>query len=244
MLLFGVGSASFGPVWFGFVSACGILSVLMEKLAYEQRKLALIEDFNVVFDGVSRENGVSLSEAWVIDDRGSDEERQAARNEDTETRWQDVPEKDIAYGYSCLSFFDEIGFRYYIPAYIVWYLRHMDDEDPKSLIFQSNTPAWITYALSPSGSGEIETYYLSRFEMFTPEESKAIAHFLEFEAEVEAAFQLESNQQVRESMLDDGFSLEEIEEHLRECDESYAKTGLPINRAGHGLERYWGQFLP
>ena len=107
----------------------------MAESAYEQRKLDLIEEVRTAFDGVAREGGVSLSEAWVIDDRGSAKERAEARQQDTEARWQDVSEEDIAYGSVCLHFFDAVGFRYYLPAYIIWVLRHMDNKDPSSLSY-------------------------------------------------------------------------------------------------------------
>ena len=39
-----------------------------KTIVYEKRKLALIEEITVAFDGVSREDGVTLHEATVIDD--------------------------------------------------------------------------------------------------------------------------------------------------------------------------------
>ncbi len=76
--------------------------------SYEQSKAALIEEITTTFDGVSREGGVSLHESYVIDDYGSEAQRMEARKLDTEMRWQDVPDADIAAGDSCLSFLDEI----------------------------------------------------------------------------------------------------------------------------------------
>ena len=165
----------------------------MKNSDYEARKLALIEEINVAFDGVSRENGVSLSESWVIDNYGSDEERTEARKQDTETRWQDVPDEAIAHGYSCLSFLDEIGFRYYIPAYMVWSLRYIDIEnldDPNhdSMSFES-----LVYALTLSGSTEsLNEHRLARYRRFTIEQSKAIAHFLQLDEERQDEYNAES----------------------------------------------------
>ena len=93
---------------------------------YAERKAALIEEIVAAFDGVSREGGVSMSEAEVIDDYGSDEERATARLSDTEARWQDVPDEQLALNWP-FHFFDPIGFRYYTPAYLVYYLRWVDD---------------------------------------------------------------------------------------------------------------------
>jgi hypothetical protein len=77
----------------------------MNFLDYTQRKRHLIEEIHLAFDGVSREHGVSLRESLVIDDYGSSEERAEAKKQDTETRWQDVPDQHICHGGSCLSFF-------------------------------------------------------------------------------------------------------------------------------------------
>ncbi|MBW3636304.1 MAG: hypothetical protein KY445_07550 [Armatimonadetes bacterium] len=98
----------------------------MNQMTREARKLALIEEITRAFDGVSRENGVSLSEARVIDDCGSDEERGKARARDTETRWQDVPDDDISHASDRPAFLDAVGFRYYVPAFVVWFLRYTD----------------------------------------------------------------------------------------------------------------------
>jgi len=175
----------------------------MADSTYEQQKQALIEEITAAFDGVSREEGISLHEAMAIDDYESDEERAKARAEDTETRWQDVPDDDIRFSHTVLSFLDVKGFRYYIPAYLVWYLKYMDFEEPD---FWSNTFDSIEFALDISPlhfdarvwmgehkeflekkAAEIKAreseriiWQIERFQIFTPEQCKAIAHFLEF----------------------------------------------------------------
>lgn len=215
----------------------------MKNLSYEQRKQALIQEITVAFDGVSREGGVSLSEAWVIDDYGSAEERAEARSQDIESRWQDVPDEDIAHGYSCLSFLDPIGFRYYIPAYIVWYLRNIDNEDPDSPFFSSNTFEYLIYALTLENSGNWEAYYLNKYSLFTPSESKAIAHFLEFDATREDAVNIECEQWRQKSLAKDGFSQKEINDAKEDGKRISLEYDLPDNFARRALERHWGQFL-
>lgn len=49
----------------------------MKDADYEQKKQALIAEITAVFDGVSLGDGISLSEAWVIDDYGTAAERGA-----------------------------------------------------------------------------------------------------------------------------------------------------------------------
>src|SRR5687768_7277152 len=74
------------------------------------------------FAGVSRNAGITLHEATVIDNYGTDEERAHARLLDNESRWEEVPSAAIEKNYTALSFLDPEGFRYYLPAYMRWAL--------------------------------------------------------------------------------------------------------------------------
>jgi hypothetical protein len=83
---------------------------------------ALIGQIKDAFRGVSRDGGVSWREASVIDDYGSDDERDAARALDTEKTWMELlgPGAWEWRPGSQLSFLDPIGFRYYLaPAMIL-----------------------------------------------------------------------------------------------------------------------------
>src|SRR5215210_2470119 len=95
---------------------------------FESRRAALVVEISAAFDGVSREGGTTLHEAEAMDDWKSPEEQRAARRLDPETRWQDVPDADISACCSALSFLNERGFRYYIPAFMVYSLRHWGDD--------------------------------------------------------------------------------------------------------------------
>ena len=218
---------------------------------YEARKAALTKEIIAAFDGVSREGGVSMLEARVIDDGGSDEARMAARARDTETRWQDVPDEKIGggNGHEALSFLDPIGFHYYLPAYIVWYLQKMDSD------WDSNTLSHVDFSLA-STYGNRE-----RFEMLSPIQAKAVAHFLEFQAERNDAWDLEIEQFQAESEINEEFeewrannarkeaeklasmSSEEIEERESEREQRRAQHNSPDNDARDALEKYWGRFL-
>jgi hypothetical protein len=212
----------------------------MESSAYKQKKMALIEEITAAFDGVSREDGVTLHEATVIDDYGSFEERAEARKRDIEDKWQDVPEKDIRFTDAVLSFLDPKGFHYYIPAYIIWYLRNIDNPDPN---YWSNTFDSVIFHLAAGFYGEVGNFYLAKFKLFTPGQAKAIAHFLVFEAEREDAAQIEYEQLRQESMSQEGFSQEEIDAAWQEAEQFRKERDTPRNDARLALERYWGQFL-
>ena len=86
----------------------------------------IIQEITDAFDGVSREGGISLHEAEEIDCRGTPEQFAAARWLDTDQRWQDVPGTWLEEFPSVPFFLDPIGFRYYLPAYMIWSLRNED----------------------------------------------------------------------------------------------------------------------
>src|SRR4051812_37598398 len=95
---------------------------------FESRREALIAEVTAAFDGVSREDGTTLHEADAIDDWKSDAECRVARRLDTEGRWQNVPDEDIWACCSALSFLDAKGFRYYLPAFMIYGLKHWGDD--------------------------------------------------------------------------------------------------------------------
>ena len=82
------------------------------------------------FDGVTREDGVSLHEAVENDYWGGPLVRSPeARKLDTDERWQEVPDAWIekSGSFHPLCYFDPIGWRYYIPAYMLWTLKHYEN---------------------------------------------------------------------------------------------------------------------
>lgn len=79
---------------------------------------SLLTEIYSAFAGVSIKGGVTLTEAYAIDDYEDDATRAAARAQDTYTDWTkiDVPRLDP--GDSALCFVDPIGFRFHLPAYM------------------------------------------------------------------------------------------------------------------------------
>ena len=77
------------------------------------------------FRGVTRTGGVSLHETVPIDNYEGTAARAAARKLDVDRRWEDVPHADLAEvcGIGGIAFFDPIAWRYYLPAYMTWWLR-------------------------------------------------------------------------------------------------------------------------
>ncbi|MCP4711657.1 MAG: hypothetical protein GY869_23815 [Planctomycetes bacterium] len=89
----------------------------------------IIEIINKAFKNVARENGTSLHEAEVIDYYGSEIEKAEARKLDKDTHWSEIADKDIEYFSSALSFMNPIGWRYHIPAYMIWTIKYAKKSD-------------------------------------------------------------------------------------------------------------------
>ena len=142
----------------------------------EREAEGIIAEIHRAFADVSREDGVTLQEALVIDEYGSAEERLAARERDTDRRWEDVPEHMIGEHDSVLCFMDPKGFRYYLPAYMVWSLRNYETSETWS----HNHPI-CSLALSDSDSPR--KWEIERFVLFDEEQARAIYRFLHFMAQ-------------------------------------------------------------
>ncbi|MEH2138375.1 DUF6714 family protein [Nostoc sp.] len=131
----------------------------------EHNRLALIAQITAAFDGVERSDGITLHEARALDDYA---DTQKARKIDSESQWQDIPDEWIEYLFDVFPFFDAKGFLYYIPAYMIWCLKHYKN-------FNSNTLDYTISVLKNRGG-----YYRPYFELFHTDQLQAIAAFLQF----------------------------------------------------------------
>lgn len=143
---------------------------------FESRRSALVAEIMAAFDGVSREGGTALHEAEAIDDWKSPEEQRAARHLDLEVRWQGVPDDDIFACCSALSFMNEKGFRYYIPAFMIYGLRHWGD-DWNGILNSCEYHLLYDY---PKSLRKSEPAAIASKYQFTDAQSKAVARFLRF----------------------------------------------------------------
>ena len=153
-----------------------LIDAMNNESDFESCRNALFAEIAAAFDGVSREDGTTLHQANAMDDRKSPEEQRVARHLDLEQRWQDVPDEDIFAYCSALSFLDEKGFRYYIPAFMICSLKHWGDE--ASVILNS-----CKYHLLhdyPKTLRKSEPASVASKYRFTEAQSKAVARFLRF----------------------------------------------------------------
>src|SRR4051812_47087088 len=95
----------------------------------------LLDEVRREFRKVTRGLGVTLHETEVVDNYGSDSERAKARLKDTDTGWWEVRDEwlDEIQGVGGPCFLDDAGVRYYLPAYMSYWLR--TKSDPGSLDF-------------------------------------------------------------------------------------------------------------
>lgn len=217
---------------------------------YQAKKQALIAEIERVFDGVQREDGRTLHEASAMDDYASPEELAEARQHDTETRWQDVPDVNIQRGHMSLIYLDEKGLHYYLPAYLTWYLRFVDYEEED---FYSETFGSVDYALGIRFELDLDedqkapirqlesilgvnfddehNSIFTKFNALSDDQKRAIAHFLHFKHE-----QLDYRVG-RWNLVPDS----EAEEDEDDEEESWHQQAhANIQRA---LDNYWNQFL-
>ncbi len=145
----------------------------------------LVEQIRRAFHDVTRDGGISLREAHVIDDYGSDKKRAAARALETDSHWWEVDVSAIDPGGSCMSFMDSIGYRYYLPAYMTRILKQCCSLGPDEND-DWNAAESLIYGLNPSFYvvDELVEHVRTRHRHFTHEESVCIALFLAFDAEV------------------------------------------------------------
>lgn len=137
----------------------------------------LYQNLHAAFLGVDRNGGISLHETYGKDLYGDAAELAALRRLDTDKSWQEVQLEWIENfsGVGGLHFLNDIGLRYYTPAYFRWYLER--DHLSESMITDT-----LIYSFT---WGEIDGYEpkgqtAERLKVFSPSQAGMIQEFLEF----------------------------------------------------------------
>lgn len=131
---------------------------LPEPLDLAAERDAIIAEIYVAWKGVTRDGGVSWSEAKAIDSDSSNEELAAARASDTESCWKNLVDDPNRYhtmlgGY---CFLDAIGFRYYIAPELTRCIR----SPSKNQFCDSPLPFWLELDVRHSPDGPPKQWYL------------------------------------------------------------------------------------
>jgi len=142
---------------------------------------ALLAEIYEVFAEVDRQRGISWGEANSIDDYGSPGISAAERGWDRDRKWQDLPDDtnwDPENGWHW-SFLDAIGFRYYLPAAMVFVMRKGRDTD---FIFQLTAI-----------KGDYLDYREAQWALLNLPQRLCIKHFMQYMGIVTAYRQAESD---------------------------------------------------
>ncbi len=100
----------------------------MSEASNQQFRLEVIAEISSAFADVTLSDGITLHQARAIDDYESKADQIAVRVNDLEQRWQELPDDKLCSFDDVFNFLDEKGWVFYIPAYMIWVLRHLDDE--------------------------------------------------------------------------------------------------------------------
>jgi len=129
-----------------------------------------IATIRAAFAGVRR-GAITIHEAQAIDDWGGSGEREFARQVDTEETWGEVPDAAIEECQSALNHLDDVSWRFYVPAYMTWSLRHFRHSDAVVSDF-------TIYTFDLSDDEEVRRAQLARYATLSAEQARAVGRFL------------------------------------------------------------------
>ena len=131
----------------------------------KQIRLSIIRDINEAFADVQLEDGVTLRQARVMDHFWLS--KSEVTKPGTEGRWQDISDSKLCQFNDVLAFLDRKGLQFYLPAFMIWTLKHLDD-GPHS---------------KHSGLNDSTTFAVMNFRpdnLITDKQGKAIYRFFDF----------------------------------------------------------------
>lgn len=148
------------------------MSLSLAHLSESEAATLVQQLLSKAFQEVNRIGGVSLHQTEVRDYYGSAEELQAASLLDTDHHWAEVQDSWIEVFSSSggLCFFDPIGLRYYLPAYMDWYIR-------KGKTHDSGIAEMLLLTLTSA-----HVHNMTFDQLFTPDQLTAIKNFLAYVA--------------------------------------------------------------
>lgn len=164
----------------------------MEVNDREAERQRLRREIESAFATVERGAGLTLHEAKEFEgtDYCTAEERAAFRALDPWTRWQDIPDAalDDCEDQWC---WDDEGFRFHLPAYMRWHLHRQQGLDTSrgSLLYFHFQP----FGNTPKALKQWERSW----DVFTPEQKRVIARFLEFVAASDGHHQQDAEMSLR-----------------------------------------------
>jgi hypothetical protein len=138
-------------------------------LSISDIKTKIVEMVQLAFEDVRLGNGISLHQADVVDDYGTRAEFDAAKLHDPETRWQQIPTSKIERFCGSMTFLDSEGFRFYLPAFIIYGLNTFNPD------FGSMEADGVLFAAESYSDS-----HKDNFAILNTEQLRAVASFLKF----------------------------------------------------------------
>lgn len=137
----------------------------IQNAALAAERDAMLDEIRRVFADVTREGGVSWSEADVIDGNGTAKAMSAARAACKDRGWTELAADEswaIHPGWGGFAFLDPIGFRYYLPAAMTRALLTLESATlDTSLIAHTH-----------------DKYKTKQLSLLTPDQCLCVARFL------------------------------------------------------------------
>ena len=141
----------------------------------------LIEVINKAFDGVKQPTKITLLVAETHDKYDYKNDLKW-RRKDYKGPWQGIPDELIKTCQAVLSFVDNYGMRFYLPAYMTWYLKY----------YKETEVAWSDHTLysldNYPNDRKLSAYHKEQFSLFTPDQMKACALFIKYLSEADDDF--------------------------------------------------------
>ncbi|MBX9738285.1 MAG: hypothetical protein K2X32_15300 [Phycisphaerales bacterium] len=149
----------------------------MQREELERLRDKVLDRLRNDFRGVRREGGVSWSESYVIDDRGSREERYAARQSDPVVNWVDLVHDGNweFHGTGGLGFLDPIGLRYYLPPAMYRLAAEVTAGDGQGMMGMG--VCWVL-RLAGHGDPKHDAWCQAKFVLFNSRQRRCVQDFL------------------------------------------------------------------
>lgn len=125
----------------------------------------LIRLISEAFDGVPPSPDSSLRVARAMDGNVPDGLLPSIREQDTQHCWQEVSDAEIEEFSDVHPFLDAPAYRFYLPGFLSWCIRHPDSSIP--VLDSTLASLWL---------------FPERLELLEPPERQAIAEFLKYAA--------------------------------------------------------------
>jgi hypothetical protein len=139
----------------------------MDNQTRDIERSAVIAEISTAFQRVRLDDGITLHQARALDNWEPDEAAAAMRMKDTESHWSEVPDEKLRCFNNVLNFLDGKGWVFYIPAFMIWVLRHLDDTTG-----EHRDLGWSTvYSITNGGT---------RSRLLNADQAQSVCRFLQY----------------------------------------------------------------